>query len=59
MIGYQDAKDIGLMVEWPEPKTQLWESFWRLYCLQRLTVTERQKLFESGYASLTIDGASP
>lgn len=57
MISWEDAKDprIGLKVEYLDPKSNAWQEYWQLYCLQRLAVRDRQKLFESDYASLLID----
>lgn len=55
MIGHQEAKDIGLTVEYVEPQDGLWQSYWQLYCYQRLEIKEKQKLFESDYASLIFD----
>ena len=57
MISWQDATDpqIGLIVEYLAPDDPLWQEFWRLYCLQRLATTDRQKLYESDFASLVID----
>lgn len=60
MISWEDAQDprIGLKVEYLNPKSDEWQEYWQLYCLQRLAVRDRQKLFESDYASLIIDGPS-
>lgn len=60
MISWQDAKDplIGLHVEYLEPQSERWQRYWELYCLQRLAVGDRQKLYESDDASLIIDGPS-
>lgn len=58
MISYQDAIDIGLSVEYLDRGSGEWQSHWQLYCLQRLAVKDRQKLFESDYASLLIDSSS-
>ena len=57
MISWKDAQhpDIGLVVEYIEPESDLWQAYWRLYCLQRLAVGTQQKLFESEHASLVID----
>lgn len=57
MISWEDAKDprIGLNVEYIDPKSEEWQEYWQLYCLQRLAIGDRQKLYESDYASLTID----
>jgi hypothetical protein len=57
MIGWQDAKQIELEVEYLDPRSELWLSLWELYCLQRLSIKDNQKLFESNYASLPIDGS--
>ena len=56
MISWEDAKDphIGLVVEYLHSESERWQGYWRLYCLQRLAVSEDQKLFESEYASLII-----
>lgn len=58
MIGWQDAKQIGLEVEYLDPKSDEWQSYWQLYCLQRLAVGDKQKLFESDYASLALDSTA-
>ncbi|MBI5851768.1 MAG: hypothetical protein HZB39_12190 [Planctomycetes bacterium] len=60
MISWADACDsrIGLNVEYLKPKSDEWQEYWQLYCMQRLAVADRQKLFESDYASLLIDSTS-
>lgn len=55
MIGQQEAKDIGLAVEYLDPEDELWKDYWQLYCYQRLEIKEKQKLFESNFASLAFD----
>ena len=55
MIGWEDAKQLGLEVEYLGPNDEQWRSFWRLYCLQRYAVKDREKLFESDYASLPTE----
>lgn len=55
MIRWEDAKQVGLVVEYLEPKSKEWLEYWRLYCLQRLAIKARQKLFESDYVSLPIE----
>jgi hypothetical protein len=57
MISWEDAADdeIGLTVEYLEPTSEEWQEYWQLYCLQRLAIGDRQKLFESNYASLIVD----
>jgi len=59
MISWEDAQDprIGLKVEHLNPKSDEWQEYWQLYCLQRLAVRDHQKLYESDYASLLIDSA--
>lgn len=54
MIGAQDAREIGLNVEFIEQRDPLWEKLWQLHCLQRLETGEKQTLFESYYVSLLV-----
>ena len=56
MISWEDARDpqIGLAVEYSAYHSEEWQDYWRLYCLQRLAVRHRQKLYESDYVSLVI-----
>jgi len=60
MISWSDAQDprIGLNVEYLDPKSGAWQEYWQLYCLQRLAIGDGQKIYESAYASLTIDGTT-
>jgi hypothetical protein len=55
MIGWQDAKQMDLEVEYLPPESEEWRSYWSLYCLQRLAVKDGQKLFEADYASLLME----
>lgn len=55
MIGWQAAEEMDLAVEYLDPKSEEWLAYWRLYCLQRLAVDDRQKLFESNYASMVFN----
>jgi hypothetical protein len=55
MIGADDAKQIGLLIEYIDPSDVIWQKYWKLYCRQRLAVQDRQKLFESHYVSLCVD----
>lgn len=59
VISWEDARDqpIGLRVEYREYRSEEWQRYWRLYCLQRLAVGDRQKLYESDYASLIVGPA--
>lgn len=56
MIGWQDAKSIGLSVTYLDPSSEEWQGCWQLYCLQRLAIKDKEKLFESEYASLVTEG---
>ena len=58
-ISWEDARDplIGLVVEHHAYQSDKWQDYWRLYCLQRLAVGDRQKLYESNYASLILGPA--
>ena len=56
MIGWHDAKhELNLDVTYLAPRSGQWQSYWRLYCLLRLAVTDKQNIFESAYASLILD----
>jgi Serine dehydrogenase proteinase len=54
MIGYEDAKEMELEIEYLAPDTPEWRNYWSLYCQQRLAAKDGQKLFESDYASLPM-----
>ena len=58
MISWEDAKQMELEVEYLGPESEEWRSYWSLYCLQRLSVKDREKLFEADYASLPMEGPS-
>jgi hypothetical protein len=55
MIKWQDARELGLGVDYLPPRSKQWQAYWQLYCLLRLAVKERQNIFESSYASLILD----
>jgi membrane-bound ClpP family serine protease len=55
MIKWQDVRDLGLPVEYLSPRDDRWLAYWRLYCLLRLAVKDRQNIFESSYASLILN----
>jgi hypothetical protein len=55
MISHLDAAQLGLNVDYLDPLSEEWQSYWQLYCLQRLAVGDKQKLYESDYASLPLD----
>jgi ClpP class serine protease len=50
-IGYADAKQIGLPIEYLPPDDKRWSRYWELYCLLRLETQEGKKIYESAYAS--------
>lgn len=54
MIGAQAAMQIGLEVEYMDPASEPWLSYWQLYCHQRLAVKDNERLFESDYASFPL-----
>jgi ATP-dependent protease ClpP protease subunit len=58
MINWEDAKQIGLLVDHLDSASDQWQQYWQLYCLQRLAVRDRQKLFESECVSLPFDAPS-
>jgi ClpP class serine protease len=53
-IGYADAKQIGLPIEYLPPTNERWSRCWELYCLLRLETKEGKKIYESAYASQII-----
>ena len=59
MISWEAAKHskIGLTIDYLKQDDDLWQSYWRLYCLQRLAIADKQKLYESDCASLTLDAS--
>lgn len=58
MISWEDAQSttIGLTVDYLDPRDPVWQKYWQLHCLQRLSIVDAQKLYESEYVSLAIDG---
>lgn len=54
MIGYEDAKQMELEIDYLPPDSPDWRAYWSLYCQLRLAVKDGQKLFESDYASLPM-----
>ena len=59
-ISWEEARhpSIALTVEYLPPHSKLWRLYWKLHCLQRLAIRDNQKLFESDYVSLPIDGST-
>ena len=56
VISAEAAETIGLTVTRERPDNPVWVNYWKLYCLQRLEVSDDKKLFESDFVSLTIEG---
>lgn len=54
MISWEDAKELGLEIEYLAPGCAEWREYWSLYCQQSLAVKDGTKLFESDYASLAM-----
>jgi ATP-dependent protease ClpP protease subunit len=54
MINWEDAKALGLDVNYLPPSDNTWQKYWLLHCHQRLSIDDNQKLFESAYVSLPI-----
>lgn len=55
MIGHEQCAKIGLKVSYQNPKSDVWERIWRLYCLQLAGLQqENHTLFESKIASLSL-----
>ena len=57
MISWEHAMapEIGLSVEYLKQDDDLWQAYWRLYCLQRLAIENHHKLYESDRVSHLID----
>jgi hypothetical protein len=53
-IGHADATEIGLHIRYLAPDDERWQRYWRLYCLQRMEVSENSKLVESSYVSQVL-----
>ena len=54
MIGWEDAKEMGLEVQYLASASEIWREYWALYCLQRFAIKDDQKLFESDCVSLPM-----
>jgi hypothetical protein len=55
VINADDAKSIGLSIDYRDEHSNEWQAYWRLYCEMRLTLSSNtSKLFESDYASLQL-----
>lgn len=54
MISHEAAAKLGLIVNYLAPHDQLWQLYWRLFCLQLTAADGPVKLFEGSYASLAL-----
>lgn len=54
MIPHEAASKIGLSVTYLAPHDDLWQLYWRLFCLQLTAANGPVKLFEGSYASLAL-----
>jgi hypothetical protein len=55
MISWEDATQLTLNVEYRPSTDEVWDMYWKLYCLQKIALVDGvRKLFESDYASLSI-----
>lgn len=56
VINRQAAEEMELDVLYRSPTETSWRRYWQLYCLQRLSLSDGGKLFESAYVSLAVSG---
>lgn len=54
MVGWEDATEIGLTIEYMPPTGPVWRKYWALYCHLRLAIESEQRIFESNYVSLLL-----
>jgi hypothetical protein len=54
-ISHADARQLGLNVEYRPMCDPRWAVYWKLYCLQRLAIGQRGKIFESAYVSQVVE----
>ena len=56
VIDVEEARRLGLIVEYLEPENPLWKALWQLYCDYELELRAKRlvKIFESAEISLTL-----
>lgn len=54
MISADDAIQIGLDVEKIPWESSIWQKLWQIHCLLRISIGNKQKVFESYFVSLPI-----
>ncbi len=55
MISYEDAREIGLTIEYLPVEDEVWQMYWHLLCLQRLEIEHDKKIFESAWVSQVFE----
>ncbi|HUX16925.1 MAG TPA: hypothetical protein VMW52_10670, partial [Phycisphaerae bacterium] len=56
VINRQAAEAMELDVAYLPATEDVWRRYWQLYCLQRLSLSDGGKLFESEHVSLPVSG---
>lgn len=54
MIDWEQARTMGLQIEYLSPNDSVWRKYWELYCHLRLAIDSEQRIFESNYVSLLM-----
>jgi hypothetical protein len=54
MIGWEEAQNLGLVIEYKPMTDRTWRQYWALYCHLRLAIDSGQRIFESDYVSLIM-----
>ncbi len=54
MIGWEEAQNLGLVIEYKPMTDRTWRQYWALYCHLRLAIESGQRIFESDYVSLIM-----
>lgn len=54
MIDWEQARTIGLPIQYFAPTDPVWRKYWALYCHLRLAIEGEQRIFESSYVSLPM-----
>jgi hypothetical protein len=54
MIGWEEARNMGLNVHYMAPTDPQWRKYWELYCHLRLAIENEHRIFESYYVSLIL-----
>jgi ClpP class serine protease len=57
VIDAKAAEEMGLNVEVMDPDGERWREIWQLYCLQRVAILDHERLYESDFVSLPMEGS--